>query len=120
MTEEDIIRAICKAIPLRCPRCKGVFQPHRIDYEGDSEDAWYIIALCEPCDQGVRMVLPFASRVVEDARFYVIGERGLSEEVALLENPEIPLNYKDRLPDLFPDIWKMEPEDKSGHTRTNA
>ena len=44
----------------------------------------------------------------------------MSEEVALLADPEIPANYKAALQDLFPDIWRLEPEDKSDHTHANA
>lgn len=111
MTMENIVREVCAAIPLCC-RCGAPFRPDRIDLVGSSRKSWHVYATCGRCDEIFQISVDLEHPSVSKACFTILGERTLEEEVRLLAEPEIPLNYKGQLPVLFGNLWTAGPKEE--------
>ena len=109
MNEEDIIREICAAIPLRCPRCRNPIRADRIELEGTSSSSWYLRLICGDCDFWYQDVLHTGSRKVKAAIYAVLGERTIDDELDL-RGGVIPTDYEKHLPSLLSDFWRNEPK----------
>ena len=109
MTEEDIIREICAAIPLLCPRCRNPIRLDRIDLEGISGSSWYLRLICSGCDVCYPYVLHTGKQKVKAAKFAVLGERTIDEELDL-RGGVIAADYEKHLPSLLSDFWRNEPK----------
>ncbi len=109
MNEEDIIREICVAIPLRCRRCRNPIRADRIELEGTSGSSWYLRLICGGCDLWYQDVLSTRKRKVRAAKRAVLGERTIDEELDL-RGGVIPIDYEKYLPLLLSEVWRSAPK----------
>ncbi|MCH7541509.1 hypothetical protein IH981_01895 [Patescibacteria group bacterium] len=120
MNEEDIIREICVAIPLTCPRCRKKIRFDRIDLLGISNVGWIVRIICGQCNEPRQVTVDRSNPLVVVAEFAVLGDRFIDEELRCRGEPVIPPDYERRLPTLLTDFWSNGPEEEPQPPRTLA
>jgi len=111
MSKEGIIRDICTAIPLTCPKCQIEFRGDRIDLKRIVKGEWHLWALCGNCGRSHSVSLNTQHPVVRAAIQQVCGDRRIGEEARLRATGEIPPFYEKELPAILEKWWERGPKD---------
>lgn len=111
MSKEGIIREICTAIPLTCPKCQIGFRGDRIDLKRISKGRWFIWALCGSCNSCSSFTVETNHPNIRSAINLVCGDRGLGEEARLRASGEIPPFYEKELSNVLEKWWQHGPKD---------
>lgn len=111
---QEIVREVCTAFALACPRCKNQIRADRIKLIEIREEVnkWLILVLCESCNEGRRMNVNLTNPEVKEAVTFICLDRPTHEEARLRTSGSIPPNYERELPELFHILWEMGPEEE--------
>jgi len=110
MDEQDIVREICAAIPIRCLRCGQSYRLDRVNLIGKTRKGRLVYGLCGDCNRTSLFFLNDSFRGFKRACFAVLGERSIAEELKLRLRP-IPTDYENQLPDVLGEIWLRGPKE---------
>ena len=111
---QEIVREVCTAISLACPRCKNQIRADRIKLIEFREDVqlWLIMVLCESCNEGRHMNVELTKQEVRRAVQFVCGDRSVREEARLRTSGAIPPNYEMELPEVLGSVWVVGPKEQ--------